>query len=63
MTSTPIKAFLDDMVLMSLSIPATQVLLGGCALALIWARMSFRACKSRSMVIDKGKVINISPFY
>ena len=40
MTSTPIKAFMDDMILMSLSIPATQVLLGGCALALIWARMS-----------------------
>ena len=34
---------MDDMILMSLSIPATQVLLGGCALALIWARMSLEA--------------------
>ena len=62
MTSTPVKAFMDDMFLMSLSIPATQVLLDRCAVALIWARMSFTASKSRSMVIDKGKVIDISPF-
>ena len=62
MTSTPVKAFMDDMFLMSPSIPATQVLLDRCAVALIWARMSFRASKSRSMVIDKGKVIDISPF-
>ena len=62
MTSTPVKAFMDDMFLMSPSIPATQVLLDRSAVALIWARMSFRASKSRSMVIDKGKVIDISPF-
>ena len=62
MTSTPVKAFTDDIFLMSPSIPATQVLLDRCAVALIWARMSFGASKSRSMVIDKGKVIDISPF-
>ena len=62
MTSTPVKAFMDDIFLMSPSIPATQVLLNRCAVALIWARMSFRASTSRSMVIEKGKVIDISPF-
>ena len=62
MRSTPVKASMDDMFLMSPSIPATQVLLDRCAVALIWARMSFRASQSRSMVIDKGKVIDISPF-
>ena len=62
MTSTPVKAFMDDMFLMSPSIPATQVPLDCCALALNWARMSFRGSKSRSMVIDKGKVIDISSF-
>ena len=62
MTSTPVKAFMDDMFLMSPSILATQVLLDYCAVALIWARMSFRPSKSRSMVRDKGKVIDISPF-
>ena len=45
---------------MSPSIPATQVL-DRCAVALSWARMSFRASKSRCMVIDKGKVIDICP--
>ena len=60
MTSTPVKAFMGDMFLMSPSIPSTQVLLDCCGIALIWARMSFRA--SRSMVIDEGKVIDISPF-
>ena len=53
---------MDDILLMSPSIKATQVLLDRCAVALIWARMSFRASKSRSMAIDKGKVIDISPF-
>ena len=62
MTSIPVKAFMDDMFLMSPSIPATQVILDRCAVALISARMSFRGSKSRSKVIDKGKVIDISPF-
>ena len=62
MTSTPVKVFMDDMFLMSPSIPATQVLPGCCAVALIWARMSFRASKFRSIVIDNGKVVDISPF-
>ena len=62
MTSTPVKAFMDNMFLMSPTISATHVLLNHCAVALIWARTSFRASKSRSMVIDKGKVIDISRF-
>ena len=62
MPSPPVKAFMNDMFFMSPSIPATQVLLDRCAIVLIWARMSFRGSKSRSMVIDKVKVIDISPF-
>lgn len=45
MTFTPVKSFLDDMFLISPSIPVAQVLLDHCAIALIWARMSFRAFK------------------
>ena len=62
MSSTPIKAFMDDMFLMSPSIVSTQTLLDRCTVALQWARMSFRASKSRSLVINNGKVVNISPF-
>ena len=47
---------------MSPSIPATQAFLNRCSVALIWDRMSFRASKFRSMVMDEGKVIDISPF-
>ena len=47
---------------MSPSIPAAQVLLGCCAVALIWASMSLRASKSRFLVIDNGKAIEISSF-
>ena len=35
MKFTPAKAFMDDIFLMSLSIPATQALLGRCVIALI----------------------------
>ena len=45
MTSTPVKTFMDDMLLMSPSIPATQVLLGHCVVAFIQARIFFRASK------------------
>ena len=62
MTSAPVKTFMDDMFLMSPSIPASQGLLDCCGFALNWAKISYRASKSRSMMIDKGKVIGISPF-
>ena len=42
---------------MSPSIPATQVLQDHCAVALIWVRLSFRASKSRSMVIKVKSLI------
>ena len=48
--------------LMSPSIPAAQVLLDPCAVALNWARISFRASNSSSLMIDKCKVIGIPPF-
>ena len=40
----------------------SQILLDRCTAALQWARMSFRASKSRSIVISEGKVVNVSPF-
>ena len=62
MASTPVRAFMDDMFLMSPSIPGIQVLLDRCVGALTLASMSFKVSKSRFMVIDIGKVIDISPF-
>ena len=60
--SLPMKAFMDDLFLMSPSVASTQALLDRCTSALSWARMAFRATKSRSIVISVGKVQNITPF-
>ena len=62
LNSPCVKAFMDDLFLQSSSIENTEVLLNRCLAALSWARMSFRASKSRSIVITNGKVLNISPY-
>ena len=40
----------------------TQLLLNRCTQVLTWAGMSFRAEKSRCIVIDGGVVKNVTPF-
>ena len=57
-----IRAFMDDINLMSSSVSGSQTLLDRCATALMWAGMDFRAEKSRSFVIIKGKSLNSTPF-
>ena len=58
LSSPPVKAFMDDLFLMSPTIKGTQDLLNRTSIALSWARMSLKASKSRSLVIAKGKVVN-----
>ena len=60
--TTPIKAFMDDLVLISSLKASTQQLLDLCVTALKQAGMLFRASKSRSLVMKKGKVLDQSPF-
>ena len=57
-----VKAFMDDVNLMSSSVSGAQTLLARYATALQWAGMEFRADKSRSFIIKKGKSLNSSPF-
>ena len=57
-----VRAFMDDINLMSTSVAGTQDLLSKCVEALSWAGMSFRPDKSRSAVIIKGKSLNTTPF-
>ena len=57
-----VKAFIDDLVLISCSEDLTQKLLGLCATALTLAGMMFRASKSRSLIMLNGKVFDKSPF-
>ena len=58
-----VRAFMDDLNLMSSSVSGAQNLLDRCVKALSWAGMYFRADKSRSIVIDRGKSMNTTPFY
>ena len=57
-----IRAFMDDLNLMSSSVPGAQDLLSRCTTALKWAGMEFRAEKSRSFIVVKGKSLNSTPF-
>ena len=57
LTTTPVKAFMDDVFLISSSVPNTQSLLDRCSTVLSWAGMSFRAQKSCSMVC--GRIWNL----
>ena len=54
---------MDDINLMSSSVSGTQSLLDRCATVLKWAGIEFRADKSRSFVMIKGKSLNFTPFY
>ena len=56
------KAIMDDLFVMSSSIKGTQLLLNRCTQVLTWAGMSFRAEKSRCIVIDGGVVKHVTPF-
>ena len=57
-----VRAFMDDLNLMSSSVSGTQKLLTRCTTALSWAGMEFRADKSRSFVLIKGKSLHTTPF-
>ena len=48
-----VRAFMDDLNLLSSSVVGAQDLLARCTTALTWAGMDFRANKSRSFVIVK----------
>ena len=57
-----IRAFMDDINLMSSTVSGAQSLLDRCATALKWADMTFRADKSRSFIIIRGRSLNSTPF-
>ena len=56
------KAFMNDLILKTSSVVSTELLLQRCTFVLSWARMSFRASKSRSIVIQNYRVLDVSPF-
>ena len=55
-------AFMDDLNLMTTKVSGAQTLLFRCITALTWVGLEFRADKSRSIVIVKGRSMNTTPF-
>lgn len=58
----PIRAFMDDLTVTAASVPGCRWLLQGLQRLILWARMSFKPAKSRSLVLKKGKVANLFRF-
>ena len=56
-------AFIDDLSLMSCAVSGAQTLLSQCITALTWACVEFRADKSYSIVIIKGRCRNTTHFF
>ena len=62
-TTLPLlRAFMDDLSLMTTKVFGAQTLLSRCITALTWAGLEFRLDKSRSIVIVKGRSMNATPF-
>ena len=57
-----IRAFMDDMSLMSSFVAGAKYLLSPCTRALTWAGMSYSAHKSRRIVIIKGRSMKSTTF-
>ena len=57
-----LRAFMDDLSLMSAKVSGAQTLLSRCITALTWAGLEFRADKSCSIVIVKGRSMNTTLF-
>ena len=61
-SSPPMRAFMDDLSIMPSTISCARTLLSCCTIALKWAGLTFRADKSRSIVLIRGRPINSTPF-
>ena len=61
-TSPLLRAFMDDLSLVTTKVSGAQTLLSRCITAFTWAGLEFRAEKSCSIVIVKGRPMNATPF-
>lgn len=54
----PIRAFMDNLTVMTTPVPAGRWILQGLGKLISWARMSFKPAKSMVMVLKRGKVVD-----
>ena len=57
-----LRAFMDDVSILTTSVPAAIKVLKRFEMALDWARMAAKPAKSRSCVIKMGRCMNVEPF-
>ena len=56
------RGFMDDLSTLTTRVPMTSIALARTNTAIKWGRMSLKPSKSRSLVILKGKVLDVEPF-
>ena len=54
----PIRAFMDDLTVTTMSVPGSRWILQGLERLTTWAWMCFKLAKSRFLVLKRGKVID-----
>ena len=57
-----LRGFMDDVSILTKSVPMAKVALRRAEVAVGWARMKLKPGKSRSLVIKRGKSLNVEPF-
>ena len=57
-----LRGFMDDVSLLTSSVPMTEILLKRTEVAVAWARMKLKPEKSRSLVIQNGRSVDEEPF-
>ena len=58
-----LRGFMDDLSILTTTVPMLNMALERTNKALNWARMQLKPSKSRSLVMQRGKVLDIEPFF
>ena len=57
-----LRGFMDDVSILTKSVPLAKKALTRTEVAVEWARMKLKPGKSRSLVMQKGRSMNVEPF-
>ena len=57
-----LRGFMDDVSILTSSIPMARTVLRRTEVAVAWARMKLKPEKSRSLVIENGRPVDVEPF-
>ena len=57
-----LRGFMDDVSILVKSVPLAQIALLRTKTVVEWARMKLKPSKSRSLVLQRGKCMDVQPF-